>query len=119
MQSQGNIKTLVPPLGGGGGLIYNVTIKITHAIHTEWLQWLKEEHIHDLIQTRCFTHAVILRLLEVDDTEGPTYAVQYFAESKSLYNNYIENHAPLMRQKSFDKWGNQFIAFRSVMQVVN
>jgi hypothetical protein len=100
-------------------IIYNVTVKITNAIHTDWLQWLKNEHIPEIIQTGCFTHAVILRIMEVDDTEGPTYAIQYFAESKGLYNNYIENHAALLREKSFKKWGNQFIAFRSVMQVVN
>jgi len=100
-------------------IIYNVTIKVQESIKTDWLQWLKEEHIPEVIQTGCFTNATILRLLETDETEGPTYAVQYFAESKGLYNNYIENHAPLLRQKSFDKWGNQFIAFRSVMQVVN
>lgn len=100
-------------------IIYNVTIKIAEAIHNDWLQWLKEEHVPDVIETGCFTHATILRLMEVDETEGPTYAIQYFAESKALYNNYIENHATLMRQKSFDKWGDQFIAFRSVMQVVN
>ena len=100
-------------------IVYNVTIKITNAIHTEWLHWLKEEHVPGIIQTGCFTHATILRLIEIDDTEGPTYTIQYFAESKGLYNSYIENHANIMRQKSFDKWGNQFIAFRSVMQVVN
>ena len=100
-------------------IVYNVTIKITNAIDANWLQWLKEEHVPDIIKTGCFTHATILRLLEVDDTEGPTYAVQYFSESKGLYNNYIENHAAAMRQKGFDKWGTAFIAFRSVMQVVN
>ncbi len=100
-------------------IIYNVTIKIQRSIQDAWLQWLKEEHIPGIIQTGCFTHAVILRLMEVDDTEGPTFAVQYFAESKALYNNYIQNHAAVMRQKGFDKWGDQFIAFRSVMQVVN
>ncbi len=100
-------------------IIYNVTIKIVNAIHADWLQWLKEQHVPQVIQTGCFTHAGILRLLEIDDSEGPTYAIQYFAESKSLYNNYIENHAAIMRQKNFDKWGDKFIAFRSVMQVVN
>src|SRR6186713_2753166 len=100
-------------------IIYNVTIKIQRSITDAWLQWLKEEHIPDVIQTGCFTHAVILRLLEVDETDGPTFAVQYFAESKGLYNNYIQNHAAAMRQKGYDKWGDQFIAFRSVMQVVN
>ena len=100
-------------------IIYNVTIKISFTIHTEWLQWLKEEHIPEVIQTGCFTHAVILRLLEVDDSEGPTFAIQYFAENKELYNNYIEHHAGMLKEKSFKKWGNQFIAFRSIMEVVN
>lgn len=100
-------------------IIYNVTIKVHESINAQWLQWLKEEHIPDVINTGCFTHAVVMRLMEVDDTEGPTYAVQYHAQSKGLYNNYIENHASQMRQKGYDKWGDKFIAFRTVMQVVN
>jgi hypothetical protein len=99
--------------------IYNVTIKIQERIHESWLQWLKEEHIPEVLATNCFGSANILRLLEIDDSEGPTYAIQYFAESKALYNQYIEKFAGVMRQKSFDKWGDKFIAFRSVMQVVN
>ena len=99
--------------------IYNITIKVQESIKNDWLRWLKEEHIPEVIGTGSFTHAVILRLMEVDDSEGPTYAIQYHAQSKALYNNYIENHATAMRQKSFDKWGDKFIAFRSVMQVVN
>ncbi len=100
-------------------IVYNVTIKVHDAIKKEWLTWLKEEHIPDVLNTGCFTGATILQLLEVDDSEGPTYAIQYKAESKALYNRYIENFAGIMRQRSFDKWGGQFIAFRSVMQVVN
>ncbi len=100
-------------------IIYNVTIKIKSDIKDKWLCWLKEEHIPEIINTGCFTHAHILRLLEVDDSEGPTFAIQYFADSKALYNSYIENNASYMKQKSFTKWGDKFIAFRSVMQVVN
>ena len=100
-------------------IIYNVTIKVHHSIHDQWLHWLKEEHIPEIINTGCFTHANILELLEVDTIEGPTYAVQYIAESKAQYNLYIENFSAEMRQKAFNKWGDQFIAFRSVMQIVN
>ena len=100
-------------------IVYNVTTKVTTGIQQQWLQWIKEEHIPDIINTGCFTHASVFQLLENDDSEGPTYAVQYFAESKSLYNNYMEKYAAVMRQKAFDKWGNQFIAFRSLMQVIH
>lgn len=100
-------------------IIYNVTIKVEHAIAENWLAWLKDEHITDVINTGCFTHATILRLIDVDDTEGPTYAVQYHAVSNSQYKQYIEKHAGEMRKKGAEKWGNQFIAIRTVMQVVH
>jgi hypothetical protein len=100
-------------------IIYNVTIKVHMDIHNEWVQWLKKEHVPDIMQTKCFTDFKILRLLEVDEAEGQTYAIQYFAESKALYNLYIEKFAGEMRNQSFAKWGDKFIAFRSVMQIVD
>lgn len=100
-------------------IIYNVTIKVDAAIQEDWLAWLKEVHIPAIINTGCFTRVNILQLLETDDTEGPTYAIQYHAESKALYNLYIEKFSDVMRQNFFDKWGGQFIAFRSVLKVVN
>jgi hypothetical protein len=99
--------------------IYNVTTKVDHSIHQAWLQWIKQEHIPDIINTGCFTHATVLHLLEIDDHDGPTYAVQYHAESKALYNRYIEKFAPLMRQKAMSKWGNKLIAIRSIMQIID
>jgi hypothetical protein len=99
--------------------IYNVTVKTHDSITMAWLQWMKEEHIPEIIATGCFTKATILRLLEVDDSEGPTHAVQYFAESKALYNRYIQKYAEDIRKKAMEKWGDKFIAFRTVMQVVD
>lgn len=100
-------------------IIYNITIKIYSSIHNDWIAWLKEEHVPDILNTGCFTKAHTLRLLETDDTDGPTYAIQYYAESRSLYNRYIEKFSAIMHQKSFDKWGDKFIAFNSLLEIVN
>ena len=100
-------------------IIYNVTIKVDHSIASFWLDWLQQEHIPDLINTGCFSKATVLRLLETDESDGITYAVQYVAESKEMYNRYIEKFADGIRKKGTEKWGDKFIAFRSVMQVVN
>ncbi len=100
-------------------IIYNVTTKVHPSIAEQWVTWLKEEHIPDLVQTGCFTHATILHLFESDDAEGVTYAVQYHAPSKQHYDNYTGQHAAAMRKKTMEKWGDKFISFRSVMQVVN
>ena len=98
--------------------IYNVSVKVDWRVHDEWLLWMKNIHIPEVVATGCFTHAQMLRLLETDEQDGPTYITQYFAKSKSDYNRYIDLHAASMRQKAFDKWGDTFIAFRSLMQLV-
>jgi hypothetical protein len=99
-------------------IIYNITIKVEKQIAQAWLQWAEVVHIREIMKTGCFTSYRIVRLLEIDDSEGPTFALQFEAESKADYNRYIELHANLIRQHSFERWGEQFIAFRSLMEVV-
>ncbi|RYD95425.1 MAG: DUF4286 family protein [Sphingobacteriales bacterium] len=100
-------------------LVYNVTIKVAAPIATEWLRWLVHEHAPAIVATGCFTSFRVLRLLEQDDSEGPTYAVQYEAAGSAGYERYTADFAQRFRQESFDRWGNAFIAFRSVMEVIH
>jgi hypothetical protein len=99
-------------------IIYNVTIKVEASIAADWLMWMKQEHIPDVMRTGCFSSFKIVRLLEIDDSEGPTYAIQYYAGSKDNYNRYIQTHSVKLRDKSFARWGERFMAFRSVMEEV-
>jgi Domain of unknown function (DUF4286) len=99
--------------------IYNVTTKVAHNIHTDWLYWMKNEHIPAVMASNCFTSFSFVRLLEIEEDEGPTYAIQYHIESKADYNRYIELHAPALRQETITRWGNQIMAFRSLMQHVD
>ena len=99
--------------------IYNVTIQVIHGAHEEWLNWMKTEHIPDVLATGMFTHHRILKLLETDESEGLTYAIQYFCNTKAMYDQYIDRFAPELRRKTADRWGNQVIAFRTLMEVIN
>jgi hypothetical protein len=100
-------------------IVYNITIKIVPEIEEEWVRWQKKEHIPNVMSSGQFTDYKFYRLLEQNEPDGITYVVQYFAFSFENYNRYINETAPLLRQKALDKWGNQFIAFRTVMQVVH
>lgn len=108
-----------PPFTGTGGIIYNVTVKVEASIADQWISWQLNEHGPELIATGCFTSFKAMRLLDIDDTEGPTFAVQYFAQSMHDLNRYKNTFADDLKKKSFNKWGNRFIAFRTVMEVVN
>lgn len=100
-------------------IVYNVTIKIAPRIEEAWLQWQMEEHIPEIMSTGLFREWRMFRLLEHDNSEGSTYVVQYYADNIEKYECYVQDHAPGIRKKIIDKWGDQFIAFRTVMELVN
>jgi hypothetical protein len=99
-------------------LLYNVTVLVHESIHVEWLNWLQNEHVPAVLATQCFEQARIFRLLDVDETEGPTYAIQYTAKNTDSYQQYIENYASGLRAEGVAKWGQHFIAFRTTMKEV-
>lgn len=99
--------------------IYNITVKVDQPIVKEWLHWLKHEHIPEVLATQCFVEATTLELLETDDVDSSTFAIQYKAANVDQYRQYLSNHAPRLRQKGLDKWGDRFIAFRTFMKIVN
>ena len=98
-------------------IIYNVTVKVEKQIAKEWVEWMKHEHMPDLMKTGLFVDHRLCRLLEQDETEGVTYVAQYFCDNMEYYNTYIAEHAQKMRDKAFKKFGAKFIAFRSIMHV--
>ena len=99
-------------------IVYNISNKVELAIEADWVQWQPQEHIPAIMASGQFTDYKFYRLLEQEDDGSATYIIQYFAPTEEQYQNYIQNFAPQRRQEAFEKWGNQFIAFRSIMQVV-
>lgn len=99
--------------------IYNVTTKVAHSIHTDWFHWMKNDHIPAVMEKGCFTKHVFVRLLDIDEEDGATYAVQYFANDLAHYNKYIAEFAASLRNENLLKWGNNTVAYRTLMQIVN
>jgi len=99
-------------------VVYNVTIKVDLASHTEWLNWMKLEHIPAVMATGYFADHRMLRILEMDESDGFTYAVQYHAADMQDYFDYLEKEAPRLRQEMDDRFKGHYSAFRTVMKVV-
>ena len=99
-------------------IIYNVTVKVDNDAAEAWVQWMQSTHMADLMSTGLFVDCRLCRLLEQDEAEGMTYTAQYFLESMDQYNQYIDNHAVVMRDKAFKLFGNKFAAFRTIMEII-
>ena len=99
-------------------IIYNVTVKVDNDVADAWVEWMKSTHMADLMSTGLFVGCRLCRLLEQDETEGVTYAAQYFLNDIDQYNKYIELHSGNLREKGMKLFGGKFAAFRTVMEII-
>jgi hypothetical protein len=97
-------------------IIYNVTVKLDPSIEKEWVHWMREEHMPKLFDTGLFDSYQLCKLLDQDETDGITYVAQYNCKTMREYEQYISEYAPQMREDGIRKFGDKFIAFRTLME---
>ncbi|MEO9021123.1 MAG: DUF4286 family protein [Ginsengibacter sp.] len=98
--------------------IYNITTKVDHAILNDWLQWQREIHIPGVMATGSFTEHRFYKLLEHDDDEGSAFVTQFMAATQADYDQYLLQFAPQLRKETLEKWGDQVVSFRTLLQNV-
>lgn len=97
--------------------IYNVTVNISADVHDEWLSWMKEKHISDVMQTGCFIDSQILEVLYVED-EGKTYSIQYKFLDMGDMEKYQKEFAPKLQAEHSNKFKDKYAAFRTILKIV-
>lgn len=100
-------------------IIYNVTVNIEADVHDEWLAWMKELHIPEVMRTGKFTTSRILRIIGDEDSGGKTYSIQYSCNNMSDFLEYEHDHAQVLRAEHTAKFKDKFIAFRTLLEVVD
>ncbi|MFL5753858.1 MAG: DUF4286 family protein [Bacteroidia bacterium] len=96
--------------------IYNVTVNIDESVHEEWLAWMKEVHIPDVMRTGCFIDSQLVKVLGQD--EGHTYSFQYKFLEMEDYENYQKNFAAKLQREVRDRYEGKFAAFRTLLEIM-
>jgi len=99
-------------------LIYNVTTGVDKAIEQEWLIWMKEVHIPQVMKTKMFLGYRIYRVLTAEDADTVSYAIQYQAQSISKIEHYLDKFAPALRDDAKKKFGEGAVSFRTLLEEV-
>ncbi len=98
--------------------IYNVTINIQEDVHDQWLNWMKKEHIPEMLSTGKFSKALMTKVLVEEAMGGITYSVQYFTENKQQLEKYYKEDANRLREKS-KAFEGKFVAFRTELEIIS
>lgn len=99
--------------------IYNVTTNIEESVHEEWVKWMKEIHIPDVLATGKFLSAKMARVMVEEDMGGMTYSVQFTTVDKETLEKYYNDDADRLRQDATKLFAGKFVSFRTELQIVS
>lgn len=97
-------------------ILYNVTVNIDLEVEEEWLRWMRDTHIPDVMSTGHFLDARLCKVL-AEDVGGTTYSIQYLAKDMMAYKQYIHQDAPRLQKDHTERFDGKFVAFRTVLEV--
>lgn len=99
-------------------ILYNVTVSIDLDVHDDWLRWMKEEHIPDVMATGLFIENKVARIL-AEEEGGKAYSIQYLCHSMDDYEKYQREHAPRLQAEHSERYKGKFGAFRTLLHVIH
>ncbi len=97
--------------------IYNVTVNIASIAEKEWLRWMQEKHIPEVLNTGKFSEAKMSQVM-VAEEDGVTYSIQYTTDSKETLERYYAEDAEQLRQEGLQLFGDKLLAFRTELKVI-
>lgn len=98
-------------------ILYNVTVSIDPAIAEDWVNWMRSNHIPDVMATGCFIESRISRV-HGEEEGGVTYAITYLSPSQEKMDEYQQQHAPVLQKDHAERYSGKFAAFRTILSVI-
>jgi len=100
-------------------ILYNVTINIHESVHDQWMHWMQNKHIADVLATGKFSAARMVKVLVDEEMGGTTYSVQYTTDSKETLEKYYSEDAPRLREEGQQLFGDKMLAFRTELELIS
>lgn len=98
-------------------ILYNVTVSIDPAIAEDWVNWMRTNHIPDVMATGCFVESRISRV-HGEEEGGVTYAITYLSPNQEKMDEYQQQHAPVLQKDHSERYAGKFAAFRTILSVI-
>ena len=101
-------------------IIYRVTVTVKNDIENDWLKWMMEIHIPDVIKTGYFNDWQIEKqILPENFRDGITYIINYYANTISDYQKYSERDAARLQEEHNKTYSGKFQASRIVLTALS
>ncbi len=98
-------------------IIYSITFAIEDSIEKEWLEYMKEQYIQEVMEIGLFNDYRFSKTHPVSDVDT-AFNIQFRCESLTHLELFEKQHAPSIDEKLVEKYKGKFGTFRMVMEEI-
>ena len=84
---------------------YEVTMEVDSSIAEEWVEYMRSEHIPEVMNTRVFSACQFLRIIEPRKDGIECFRITYEAVNLSVIQNYRIESSPDLQRKHNERYG--------------
>ena len=88
------------------------------SISDEWLKWMKDVHIPDVMESGIFISVNINKVLNEVDNQL-SYAIQYSCNNINDLHRYEVNFAPSLRKEHSLRYKDKVVCFRTILERID
>ncbi|WP_149242085.1 DUF4286 family protein [Dyadobacter sp. 32] len=99
-------------------IIFNITVNVSYKAEKEWLNYMKQVHIPEIIATGLPTEHKLLRLLTEIENEGSTYTSQFSFRTMEDFLAYQTGYQADLQEKHHTRFNGEYVSFRTLLEEV-
>ena len=98
-------------------ILYNVTMNIDKQFEKEWLVWMKNIYLPEVMKTGMFLEFKVYRI-KAQQQDGSNFSVQLFAKSMNEVVQYQSQFAAGLESRLMAKFGSNLVFFATMLESV-
>jgi hypothetical protein len=97
-------------------IVFNITVNISYAAEKEWLSYMKQTHIPEIMATGLPLDVKLLKLLTEIENDGSTYTSQISFRTMEDFLAYQTDHQANIQDKHHRIFNGQYVSFRTLLE---
>jgi hypothetical protein len=99
-------------------LLYNVTFHVALEVVEPFRNYLEKKHLPEIQESKAIIDYKLLRLLQQDETEAVTFALQYFLHDAGTYHHHISVMDVSLKTDLSERFGENVLYFCTLMETI-
>jgi hypothetical protein len=98
--------------------VYSVFISLDESVESDWLTFMNDKHIKEVLDTECFTGYEFFREIDSPEIGKVRFRIDYYLTDSSKMEKYISKFSEALRNDVVARFDGKFTAERRNYEII-